>query len=306
MEITIAQQSNQQPRSDPAIAAEIRAGIRAGISTGITAGQSWRGLLSITAQPASVQADWAFATARRLALVAAIWAALTLAWIPIDLFALPGAAWYLIPLRLALAASFALIGWQPASIIRRQPANRLPTARLRRRILLLFLLQLAFVVAATAIIGASGQLADRAADHAMPGDLDYAGLIGRSTAIAERIAYAYQPLLLAAAIGLFALFLLDGLALALLICLVQVLIVYSAADRRATDWAGADAIDLGLFALLLPIAGIGMLAALSQASSLVAAIALANRDRLTQALTRALWPELRAGLRRSRSFQERQ
>jgi diguanylate cyclase (GGDEF)-like protein len=248
---------------------------------------NWRGLFSIAAQPASVQADWVLATTRRLTLVATIWAALTIAWIPVDLIALPAAAWYLTPLRLACELLFWLIGQAFDSVTRRQPAtDSHATAKVRLRILLLFLLQLAFVTSATLVIGATEPNAH--------GTLAVTQLSGGGGAIAERIAYAYQPLLLAAAIGLFALFMGDGLVLALVICLAQLLIIFADNRGHPGNQQGLDAIDLGLVTLLLPIAATGMLAALSQASSLVTAIALGNRDRLTQALTRRAGDEIGA------------
>jgi diguanylate cyclase (GGDEF)-like protein len=246
---------------------------------------TWRGLLSITMQPASVQADWVLTTARRLTLVATIWAGLTIAWIPLDLIALPHAIWYLAPLRLACAVLFLLIGRTPDSVARRQPASHIQSiGTVRLRILMLFLLQLALVTIATVIIGTT--------EPQSHGALAITQLTEGGEAIAERIAYAYQPLLLAAAIGLFALFFFDGLILALTICLAQMLIILIDDRGFVTNGNALNAIDLGLVALLLPIAATGMLAALSQASSLVGAIALGNRDRLTQALTRRAGDEI--------------
>jgi diguanylate cyclase (GGDEF)-like protein len=257
-------------------------------------------LLSVTAQPVSVQSGWAITTERRLRLVALVWAALTLVWIPLDLLALSHAAFYLAPLRIALATSFLLL-CRPTD---RHPLHGMNVAtailRLRLRIMLLFVLQLGFVVAAIAVIQVIDHpslvlMSPESLDTAAGGLSSLAQMLRQSGGVAVEVAYSYQPMLLAAAIGLFALFFTDGLILAVLICVGQSTIVLGGLDGRSFGVGGTlniNGIDLGLFVLLLPIAGIGLLAALSQASSLVGVIALGNRDRLTEALTRRAGDEI--------------
>jgi len=191
----------------------------------------------------------------RIALAAAVFAVLTLAWIAVDVMTFARDLAVTLAAGRALAAGgFALLAWRCARL------------RARAGLAALFVIPFAFYVYALAALWG------RPVDH---------------EAFALVTAYLYLPFIVVAGIAVFPLTLIECVALA-----VPWLAIAGLA--AATEGSFDGALSLGLLWLLVLVTGVAAIAAASQLHFVVELVAQSSRDALTGALNRRVGMELLA------------
>ncbi len=194
----------------------------------------------------------------RVRLIAALFAVLTVAWIPLDALMLPWPYWgYLAAGRAAVSLALAaLFTFHPATIHTRDAHVALG---------LLLIIPAAFYVFSYVLL-----------THV---DLDDA------VPVIESI-YGFLPFVMVAGLAIFPLTALEGMAFALPILIAELI----------APLLGLDRFDLGIivgeFWLLLLIAGVATLAGMSQLSFMIALVRQVIRDPLTECFSRLSGEEL--------------
>lgn len=206
---------------------------------------------------AAVQRERHDLIAGRVRLIAGLFSVLTLAWIPIDAFNLPGPYWADLAIgRVAASVAFLALAVRPASWRMRGGAAV--------EVSLLIAVPLAFFLYSNEVLSVAGQ-----------GD-----------AIALATAYFYLPFIIATGLGIFPLTLIEALVPAGFIVAAMTLAVevwpyfLGGQSEGATVWR------------LLLIATIAALAGLSQLRFLLRLTDMAKRDGLTNLLVRGTGEEI--------------
>jgi diguanylate cyclase (GGDEF)-like protein len=217
---------------------------------------AWRGVIIGIDDPAAARARDTIVRAR-IALAAPAFAVLTVAWIAVDLATFPRAlALALAAGRAVAAGGFALLAWRSAQ----HPA--------RAGLAVLFVIPLAFYLYALATLWG------RQVDH---------------EAFALAAAYLYLPFIIVAGIAVFPLTVIECAGIA-----GPWLAIAGLAAAGASPVDGA--LSLGLLWLLVLVAGVAAIAAVSQLHLVAELVAQSSRDALTGALNRRVGMELLTAL----------
>jgi diguanylate cyclase (GGDEF)-like protein len=194
----------------------------------------------------------------RVLLIASLLAVLTPLWIIVDMLTLPWPAW----LGLAVGRMFATLGFMALVIAYERPESM---GQVQRSLAVLIGIPILFYVFSYFFL------------HRYP-------LTGLQEAVLA--GYDFLPFVLVAGLAIFPLTLVENAAFVAAVFLVQL-------TAGLSRWPAIDPISFAVqFGLLAIIAGVGMLAGLSQLAFMIALVRDAIRDRLTGAFSRHSGEEL--------------